>query len=65
MRKSIGFNKLYRITSSFFALRKYFLISKRIFGDSVSCLGLYGALYEQNLSYKFKNSYGDLRNRNF
>ena len=23
-RKSIGFNKLYRLTSSFFALRKYF-----------------------------------------
>jgi hypothetical protein len=27
--------------------------------------GLYGGLYEQNLPYKFKNSYGDLRNRNF
>ena len=35
------------------------------FGDSVSCLGLYGGLYGQNLPYKFKNSYGDFRNRNF
>ena len=35
------------------------------FGDSVSCLGLYGGLYGQNLPYKFKKSYGDFRNRNF
>ena len=27
--------------------------------------GLYGGLYGQNLPYKFKNSYGDFRNRNF
>jgi hypothetical protein len=27
--------------------------------------GLYGGLYGQNLSYKFKNSYGDFQNRNF
>ena len=35
------------------------------FDDSVSCLGLYGGLYGQNLPYKFKNSYGDFQNRNF
>ena len=50
-------------------LRRVFLryvnISIRIFGDSVSCLGLYGGLYGQNLPYKFKKLYGDLQNRNF
>jgi hypothetical protein len=36
------------------------------FDGSVSCPGLlYGGLYVQNLSYKFKNSYGDFRSRNF
>jgi hypothetical protein len=35
------------------------------FGDSVSCPGLYGGLYGQNLPYKFKSSYGDFKNRNF
>ena len=35
------------------------------FGGSVSCPGLYGRLYGQNLPYKFKNSYGDFQNRNF
>ena len=28
-------------------------------------LGLCGGLYGQNLPYKFENSYGDFRNRNF
>ena len=50
-------------------LRRVFLryvnISIRIFDGSVSCLGLYGGLYGQNLPYKFKNSYGDFRDRNF
>ena len=27
--------------------------------------GLYGGLYGHNLPYKFKNSYGDFRNRDF
>jgi hypothetical protein len=31
----------------------------------VSCPGLYGGLYGQNLPYKFKKSYGDFCNRNF
>ena len=35
------------------------------FDGSVSCPGLYGGLYGQNLPYKFKKSYGDFRNRNF
>ena len=35
------------------------------FGGSVSCPGLYGGLYGQNLPYKFKKSYGDFRSRNF
>ena len=65
--KSIEFNKLYRLThlgptSSFFALLN---ISMCKFGGSVSCPGLYGGLYGQNLPYKFKKSYGDLQNRNF
>ena len=51
-------------------LRRVFLcyvnISIRIFDHSVPFLGLYDSgLYGQNLPYKFKNSYGDLRNRNF
>ena len=50
-------------------LRRVFLrwvnISMCKFGDSVSCLGLYGGLYGQNLPLKFKKSYGDFRNRNF
>ena len=50
-------------------LRRVFLryvnMSMCKFGDSVSCLGLYGGLYGQNLPYKFKKSYGDFRNRNF
>jgi hypothetical protein len=50
-------------------LRRVFLryvnISTRIFGDSVSCPGLYGVLYGQNLPYKFKTSYGDFTHRNF
>ena len=37
----------------------------RIFDHRLSCPGLYGWLYGQNLPYKFKNSYGDFRNRNF
>jgi hypothetical protein len=48
-------------------LRRVFLrcvnISTRI--HSVSCPRLYGGLYGQNLPYKFKNSYGDFRNRDF
>jgi hypothetical protein len=44
---------------------RYLDIVIRIFGDSVSRPGLYGGLYGQNLPYKFKNSYGDFRNRNF
>jgi hypothetical protein len=64
-RKSIGFNKLYRLTSSFFALRKFF---ETHFGWQ--CVmpgepGLYGGLYGQNLPYKFKKSHDDFRNRNF
>ena len=35
------------------------------FGGSVSCPGLYGGLYGQNLPYKFKKSYGDFQSRNF
>ena len=35
------------------------------FDGSVSCPGLYGGLYGQNLPYKFKKSYGDFRSRNF
>ena len=50
-------------------LRRVFLhyvnISMCKFDDSVSCPGLYGGLYGQNLPYKFKNSYGDLQNCNF
>jgi hypothetical protein len=34
-------------------------------GGSVSCPGLYGGLYGQNLPHKFKKSYRDFRNRNF
>jgi hypothetical protein len=59
--KSIEFPKPYRPTSSFLC---YVNISTRIFGGSVSCPGLYGGLYGQNLPYKFKNSYGDLQNHN-
>jgi hypothetical protein len=44
---------------------RYVNISMCKFDGSVSCPGLYGGLYGQNLPYKFKNSYGDLRNRNF
>ena len=63
-RKSIGFPNPYRLTSSFFALRKYF--DTHFWGQCVaSCPGLYGGLYGQNLPYKFKKSYGDLQNRNF
>jgi hypothetical protein len=51
-RKSIQCSTLYRLTSSFL---RYVNISTRIFEDSVSCLGLYGGLYGQNLPYKFKN----------
>ena len=54
----LEFNILYRLTSSFFALREYF-------DGNVSCPGLYGGLYGHNLPYKFKKLYGDLRNRNF
>jgi hypothetical protein len=61
-RNAIGFNKLYRLTSSFF---RYINISIRIFDGNVSCPGLYGGLYGQNLPYKFKNSYGDFWNCNF
>ena len=62
IRKSIQCSTLYRLTSSFFALRKY--LDTHFWGQ-VSCMGLYGGLYGQNLPYKFKKSYGDLRNRNF
>jgi hypothetical protein len=48
--------------SNFFVLRKY---STRIVDGNVSFPGLYGGLYGQNLPYKFKQSYGDFRNRNF
>ena len=61
-RKSIEFNKFYRLTSCFL---RYVNSSIRIFGDSVSCPGLYGGLYGQNLPYKFKKSYGDFQHRNF
>jgi hypothetical protein len=44
---------------------RYVNISTRIFDGNVSCPGLYGGLYRQNLPYKFKKSYGDFRNRNF
>jgi hypothetical protein len=58
----------YSFRNSIDLLRRVFLrcvnISTRIFG-SVSCPGLYGGLYGQNLPYKFKNSYSDFRNRNF
>ena len=37
----------------------------RKFDGSVSCPGLYGGLYGQNLPYKFKNSYGDFWNHDF
>jgi hypothetical protein len=50
-------------------LRRGFLrcvnISIRIFGCSVSCPGLYGGLYGQNLPYELKKSYSDFQNRNF
>ena len=50
-------------------LRRVFLryvnISMCKFDGSVSCPGLYGGLYGQNLPYKFKKSYGDFRSRNF
>jgi hypothetical protein len=36
---------------------RYINISMCKFGDSVSCPGLYGGLYGQNLPYKFKYSY--------
>jgi hypothetical protein len=36
-----------------------------MFGDSVSCPGLYGGLYGQNLPYKFKKSYGELQSHKF
>ena len=44
---------------------RYINISICKFGDSVSCLGLYGGLYGQNLPYKFKKSYSDFLNCNF
>jgi hypothetical protein len=44
---------------------RYVNISMCKFGDSVSCPGLYGGLYGQNLPYKFKKSYGDFPSRNF
>jgi hypothetical protein len=62
LRKSIQCSTLYRLTSSFL---RYMNILMCKFADSVSCLGLYGGLYGQNLQYKFKKSYGDFRNRNF
>jgi hypothetical protein len=43
---------------------RYLNISTRIFDGNVSCPGLYGGSYGQNLPYKFKNSYGDFWNRN-
>ena len=50
-------------------LRRVFLRYVNIlvckFDGNVSWPGLYGGLYGQNLPYKFKNSYGDFRNRNF
>jgi hypothetical protein len=50
-------------------LRQVFLRCVNIpmckFGGSVSCPGLYGGLYGQNLPYKFKNPYGDFQNRKF
>jgi hypothetical protein len=61
-RKSIVFNKLYRLTSSFFVLRKYF--DTHFWGQCVMP-GVVWWLYGQNLPYKFKNSYSDLRKRNF
>ena len=56
-------------TSYCIDLRRVFLryvnISMCKFRDSVSCPGLYGGLYGQNLPYKFKNSYGDFEDLNF
>jgi hypothetical protein len=50
-------------------LRRVFLrysnISMCKFDGTVSWPGLYGGLYGQNLSYKFKKLYGDFRSRNF
>jgi hypothetical protein len=50
-------------------LRRVFLryvnIAMCKFDGSVSCPGMYGGLYGQNLPYKFKNSYGDFLSRNF
>jgi hypothetical protein len=46
-------------------LRKYFDV--QIWGQCVmpGVVLEYGGLYWQNLPYKFKNSYDDLRNPNF
>ena len=62
-RKSIGFPKLYRLTSSFFALHKYFDV--QIWGQCVMPGVVWWVPDGQNLPYNFKNSYGDFHNRNF
>ena len=61
-RKSIGLKKPIDLRRVFL---RYVNISTRIFDGNVSCPGLYGGSYGQNLPYKFKNSYGDFWNRNF
>ena len=62
-RKSIQCSTLYRLTSSFFALLKYF--DTHFWGQCVMpgvvCIG---GLYGQNLPYKFKKSYGDFQDHN-
>ena len=50
----------YRVTSSFSC---YVDILTRIFDHCMSCSGLYGGLYGQDLRYKFKTSYGNFQNR--
>jgi hypothetical protein len=62
LNKVDGFPKLYRLyTSSFYVT----YIFRYLFDDNVSSPGLYGGLYGQNLPYKFKNLYVNLRNLNF
>ena len=51
---------MYRLTSSFFVLHKYF---DTHFVDNVPFPGLYGGLYGENLPYKFKKLDGDFLNR--
>ena len=50
--------------SSFSVLPEYFH-THFWWQPGVSCPGLYGGLYGQNLAYKFKKLYGDFYYRNF